>query len=349
MRRGQPLYRRPGDTFCQAVCNIVGLGPHGSRERPCVEEELLSLPNPAYPGTTYLLTRRCVQREFWLLPTPVTDEAFGYALCLAAKRHAIAIHGLVVMSNHWHAVFTDPKGRASLFARDVHALFARCLNARLDRVEAIWSSDRLSLVRLVGPDEVFAELVYVDVNPVAAGLVKEPERWGGLRATPRAALRKPRVFRRPTWFFRQGRDATCPEAVTLEVTPPPCFAGEDTLDFVQRFEAAVEERVAELNAEAEEEGLSYLGMARVRAQSRRQRPTTREPRRGRRPTVACRDVEVRARLLEELVQFRCEYQEARVVWLRGGEDVVFPRGTFLMRDFPNVVMPRGPDGAGAAA
>ena len=113
----------------------------------------MTWPRRIVPGTTYLLTRGCTQRRFMLVPRGLVPKRFGYCIALAAKRHGILVHAVTVMSNHWHGLVTDPHGRIPEFCRDVHSLAARALNAHLGRWEALWSSQRLSLVELVdGPD-----------------------------------------------------------------------------------------------------------------------------------------------------------------------------------------------------
>lgn len=318
----------------------------------------MTLAKPTYAHSTYLLTRRCVQRQFWLLPTPIVEAVFGYALGLAAQRHGVKVHNALVLSNHWHAVVTDPGGVVSDFARDVHALVARALNARLGRSESMWSSSGVSLVRLIRPEDVYAKMLYTEVNAVAAHLVSAPERWAGLRVTPRDALRRPRIFRRPRGFFREGAEASCPEEVELEVTVPACVAdGSGPEGFVRRFEESVAERVGLLRKEASAAGETYLGMRRVLTRKRRHRPAPKSepdpraegPKRARRPTVACGDAQLREQVLADLARFRSAYGAARVAWLAGEEEVTFPYGTNLMRGYPNVRVARPPDDAPRAA
>jgi putative transposase len=48
------------------------------------------------PGTTGLLTRRCTQRRFMLVPRGVVPEIFGYRIALAAERHGTEVHAVTV-------------------------------------------------------------------------------------------------------------------------------------------------------------------------------------------------------------------------------------------------------------
>jgi REP element-mobilizing transposase RayT len=120
----------------------------------------MTYPRRVVPGTTYLLTRRCMHRRFTLVPRGVVPKLFGYCVALAAERHGVEVHADTCMSNHWHAAVTDTDGNIPEFCRDVHSLSARALNAHLGRWEALWSSQRLSLVELIDAPDVWDKLVY---------------------------------------------------------------------------------------------------------------------------------------------------------------------------------------------
>src|SRR5690606_41410128 len=75
-------------------------------DQPCMTK-----PRCVLPGVVYLLTRRCSERRFFLLPDAVVTQVFEYLLGLLSKEYGIQIHAYVVMSNHYHLVVTDIKGR----------------------------------------------------------------------------------------------------------------------------------------------------------------------------------------------------------------------------------------------
>ena len=87
----------------------------------------MTYPRRVVPGTTYLLTRRCMHRRFTLVPRGVVPKLFGYCVALAAERHGVEVHADTCMSNHWHAAVTDTDGNIPEFCRDVHSLSARAL------------------------------------------------------------------------------------------------------------------------------------------------------------------------------------------------------------------------------
>ena len=75
----------------------------------------MSLPRQILPGTTYLLTRRCTQRQFLLRPSAVINQVFLCFLARAAELTGVQIHAFGVLSNHDHLVVTDPERRLASF------------------------------------------------------------------------------------------------------------------------------------------------------------------------------------------------------------------------------------------
>ena len=95
--------------------------------------------------------------------------------------------------------------------------------------------------------------------------------------------------------------------------------------------AACEEREARARAERDREGKRFLGRRNVLAQSRHDRPRTREPRFGISPKVGCRNKWRRIERLRANRQWTDDYLEALACWRAGERGVVFPYGTYKMR------------------
>ena len=282
----------------------------------------MSLPRQIIPGTSYMITRRCTQRQFLLAPSPRVCEVFLYCLAVAAERTGVQVHALTVMSNHYHIIVTDPVGRLPEFYGWLHPFVAKALNAHRGRWENFWASEPTSCVRLATPQDVLAKTVYALANPVAAGLVARGDDWPGLRIyTPGR-----RRIKRPSGFFRS--DGPMPEEVTLSVTLPPIGA-TNAHDALERVDAAVERCEAEVRATFRAESRAFLGVAAVRAQQPTAAPTTQEPRRELSPRVACRYQWLRIDILGRAKQFLVAYREALRRW-REKRDIAFPFGTYQM-------------------
>jgi putative transposase len=290
----------------------------------------MTAPRQVLPGTTYLVTRRCAQRQFLLKPSKATNEVILYLLAVAAKRFGVEVHAYCVLSNHFHLVVTDPDARLPAFHQFFDALVARALNAALGRWEAFWAPNSYSAVTLVSPSDVLEKVTYVLANPVAAGLVRSARAWPGLWCAPEWIGTDGLEVRRPKHFF--DPKGCLPEKITLELTVPPGFASGD--EFREQLVSALAAREAQAVREARS---GFLGVARVLAQKPMGRPTSGEPRRGLNPRVAARDKWKRIEALGRLVEFLRAYRSAWAARCAGGTNVMFPCGTYLLRVAHGVV------------
>ncbi|ABS27450.1 protein of unknown function DUF1568 [Anaeromyxobacter sp. Fw109-5] len=285
-------------------------------------------PRRVLPGTTYLVTRRCSERRFFLRPSRVVNEIFLYVLAVAARRYGLLVHAFCVLSNHAHLVVTDPHGRLPAFMQYLDSLVARAVNAHLGRFEGFWATDgSYSAVEPLDPGDVVAKTAYVLANPVAAGLVRRGAEWPGLWTAPAQLAGTRLSARRPTVFF--DPKSYMPDVAELELTVPPGFASAED------FRALVSEALGDLEEKHQRELASerrrFLGAARVLAQNPFSRPPRGEPRFALRPRIAARDKWRRIEAISRVKTFLREYRQAWTARRSGAPNVQFPAGTYLLR------------------
>ena len=287
----------------------------------------MSLPRQILPGSTYLLSRRCTQRQFLLKPTAMTTQIFMYVLAIAAKKTGVLLHAVCVLSNHWHAVVTDPEGRLPDFMCYVNKYVAKAVNASLGRWENLFATEQPSAVRLESPEDVIHKMLYTLLNPVESCLVKQPEKWLGLWG-----FEGERTVERPKVYFRP--DGPMPDQVQLKFEPPP--HAEGARDFYSAFCQQLALRAEELQAKNQKERRTYLGKRRIMKQSVYDRPRSAEPRRNLSPRVACQHKWLRIEALKRVKAFINAYREAYARWKQGVRDTVFPPGTYALRRYAGV-------------
>jgi len=283
----------------------------------------MTAPRQVLPGVTYLVTRRCVERQFLLRPGDTTNETFLYLLAVATRRYHIRLHAFCVLSNHYHLVYTDPKARMPAFQQYLDSLVGRALNAALGREDHFWSVDGYNAVALCAPDDVADKTAYVLANPVAAGLVEQARMWPGLWSGPEVLGDGRLTAQRPRHFF--AADGGMPRSEVLELTLPPGF------DSVAAFREAVENGLAERESAARRTFRQFLGVKKVLAQRATGRPAEPAPRGTLRPRVASRDKSLRIAALEQLRAFLGAYREAWELRRKKLAGVVFPAGTYQLR------------------
>jgi REP element-mobilizing transposase RayT len=287
----------------------------------------MTAPRQILPGTTYLVTRRCSQRQFLLRPSKLTNELFGYLLAVAAQRFRIDIHAFCVMSNHVHLILTDPAAQLPAFSQYLDSLVGRSVNAALGREESFWGPASYSAVSLVSPSDVVDKAAYVLANPVAAGLVRRGRHWPGLWSAPDQIGAAELGFERPAHFFRAN--GVMPERATLALVAPPAFPSAS--EFRRALSTALLSLEDALAAERHSKGGGFIGATRVLAQRPTARPLSSEPGGTLNPRVACRDKWKRIEALGRLAEFLRSYREAWRAWRSGAPSVVFPAGTYQIR------------------
>jgi REP element-mobilizing transposase RayT len=287
----------------------------------------MTAPRQVLAGSTYLVTRRCTQRQFLLRPSAKVDAIFKYLLAVAAHRYGIRLHALCVMSNHVHLVLTDPRGDLPAFAQYLASGVARATNSAHGRWESFWAPGSYSAVKLLTPTDVVAKMAYVLANPVAAGLVRHGRDWPGLWSSPESIGGPAVDVERPRFFF--DPNGPMPRNAALRLTRPAGF--ESPEDFDTQLAHALAELEAQAEANLSSEGRIFLGAGRVLTQKPTDRPASGEPRRALSPRVASRDKWKRIEALGRLVEFVARYREALTAWKSGFREALFPEGTYLLR------------------
>ena len=292
-----------------------------------LERRHMTPPRRIVQGASYLLTRRCSERRFFLRPSKPLNQTFLYLLAVAARRYGLRLHTFCVLSNHFHAVLTDPHGRLPAFEQFLDSLVARSVNSLLGRWESFWAPGSYSAVALSSPADLLRKAAYVLANPAAAGLVRRGSQWPGLWSSPDRVGAGPVTVARPKEFFREK--GPLPETAELELVCPEGFASAEA------FRGQLAEAVRELEDEAARalgaRGRKFLGVERVLAQRAGARPAPVEPRRGLEPRVAGEDKWKRVEALARLKAFLLEYRAAWRSFAQGLRGAEFPHGTYGLR------------------
>ncbi len=289
----------------------------------------MSTPRQIVPGRTYLVTRRCTQRQFLLRPERAIDDAFLYCLAVAAERFGITVHGWLAMSSHIHYLVTDHRGNLPAFLAFFHGMLARLVNSLRGRWENLWASEPTSAVWCVEAADRFDKLVYTLSNPVQDHLVERSSDWPGATSFAFHMTGRTKVFCRPRRFFRD--EGSMPETITLRAERLPGFEHLTDAEWAHKIADALHDVEAAARAERAATGRGILGRKAVLRALPTDSPSTEEPRRNLRPHVACLDETLRRAALWALSAFRHAYREARAFRLAGDHATVFPCGTYAFK------------------
>jgi REP-associated tyrosine transposase len=300
-----------------------------------LEDFIMSLPRPYRKQTAYLLTRRTLERRFFLNPDPQTARTLLFSLAFYAKKHGIKIHAYVFMSNHVHLVVTDMRGNLPDFTRDFYSSVARVMNKKMGRRENFWACGAGGATVLIGEQTILEKMAYTITNPVAAGVVPTHTRWKlnqnhskiPLISTLGAIKRRNcKRFLRPKNYFKLKGSAVADYGI-LTLEPPP---GTEEEQFNLKLDYHVKQREKELQKKRKNDNKPFLGMKNTFQIKPQHIPEKKEKRSKINPQLACSDL---IRLIGEknvLKQFRYAHKECRVEILAGKNMVFFPEGTYAM-------------------
>ena len=309
---------------CCNEVDFLKLSPSWGR---CTKE--MTKPRQVLKNRTYMLTRRCSERRFFLRPSKQVNQAFVYCFAVAAQKYQIDVYWLSVLSNHHHPGVKDKLANYPEFLGYFHSLLARCLNAHHGRYESFWSNEQSGVLLLGDGEAIFDKMIYALTNPVKDHLVDRVLNWPGFNSLRYQLSGKPVVVERPKWFFDE--DGDMPEQVELKFVRPPEFAHLSQQEWTDKIRAAVaeQERIA---AEARKEtGRRIVGRKAILRQSPHSSPKTRAKRRGMVPRVASKNKKRRVALLAARKRFQERYRDAFIRRSSGESGVVFPYGTYKLR------------------
>jgi len=183
-------------------------------------------------GATTALTRRTTLRKAFLGPWhELVDQCWLYALADAQRHTGMAIHHAVRVVNHHHLTVTPSEPNTGQFLRLLHgdisaAISTLLAHERYDTPCSVFDVRPTHCMRLLDAEAQASHLLYERLNPVAAGLVREPDHMPGLALGFDHWKTGGLAVKRPPLYFSKNR----PEELRLELTPPPllyrCYGGE---------------------------------------------------------------------------------------------------------------------------
>lgn len=174
------------------------------------------LPRLTLPGYAHHVIQRGNNRQ----PIFVDDEDFAmlYALWVEhAPQWQVAVHAFVLMDNHFHLLVT-PSTDTSLpqMMQAVGRRYVQYFNRRHGRSGTLWEGRYRSTV-LQADRYVLPCMVYMDLNPVRAGLVSRPGDYHWSSHAHWMGVRNDRLLTAPAQFWDLGNTPFAREAAYADL------------------------------------------------------------------------------------------------------------------------------------
>ena len=140
-------------------------------------------PRMYLPGYPYHIIQRGNNREATFF---AEQDYLFYLACLedAAKRYRVAIHAYVLMTNHVHFLATPSyKQSISLAMQSIGRRYVQYINKEYFRTGTLWEGRHKASI-VDAENYLLTCSRYIEMNPVAANMVKHPAeyRWSSYRA-----------------------------------------------------------------------------------------------------------------------------------------------------------------------
>jgi putative transposase len=136
------------------------------------------LPRLTVPGYPHHIIQRGNNRQAIFAGTPDYELLLSLIDEHARKQH-VAIHAYVLMSNHFHLLATpETEDGIPQMMQAVGRRYVRNYNLRHARTGTLWEG-RYKSTLIQAERYLLACMVYLDLNPVRAGMVADPAdyRW----------------------------------------------------------------------------------------------------------------------------------------------------------------------------
>ena len=224
----------------------------------------------------------------------------------------------------------DAEGRLPDFLRDVNRSVANVINARYRTSGSVFQQEP-SKVKLHGAKAIIDKIAYVLANPVAAGTVRDPREWPGLRTRIGDMGRTTIRGARPEYYFGRRKTMRSDAAFMVEMPAPLVEAyGDEGAKRV--LTEALEAKVAEARREVRAKGWRFVGAKRAANVSPFKQAVAFEVFGARNPDLSTYGLprEEEAQVKRSYIAFHLAYQEYRQRMLRGDPDVRWPPGTWAM-------------------
>jgi putative transposase len=219
------------------------------------------LPRLTVPGYPHHIIQRGNNRQA-IFTANADYEALLAMIEEYAHKAGIAIHAYVLMSNHFHLLAT-PDTAASIpqMMQDVGRRYVRYFNQRQGRTGTLWEG-RYKSTLIQAERYLLACMVYIDLNPVRAGIALTPGDYPWSSHGHYVGLRNDRLVSPHPLYWELGntpfaRDAAYAELVRAGISAQQQHALTDSAlrgwalgeaDYVADLQKRTQRRVSKTRA-----------------------------------------------------------------------------------------------------
>ena len=185
------------------------------------------LPRLSVPGFLHHVIHRGNNRQAIFLGEPDRQRMLDLLAELSA-RHQVSIHAYVLMDNHIHLLATPAtEGGLSSMMQAMGRSYVRYFNGRAGRTGTLWEGRYRSTV-IEAERYLFPCMVYMDLNPVRAGMVHAPQDFPWSSYAHYVGLRTDKLVTPHPRVWALGNTPFAREASYLDMVRQGLSAGQQS-------------------------------------------------------------------------------------------------------------------------
>jgi putative transposase len=274
------------------------------------------------PGIFRIITIRTEGAHFWMRPSKDINKIIGGVIARYAEILGVEIYAYVFVSNHYHLLIRCPLGNSDEFEENVNRELARRLNWKNRRTGKFWAR-RYSEQEVLSDNDLVEAFLYIVTNATRHGLVANPKDWPGLCSYNQCLNEKELIF--PFHHYSAEDDEVKVTYHALKLSMLPEFEGLSKKERQDRIQKLLDEKVKELVEDRKSQGLGFLGVEAIKAQSPNNVPQniSKSPR----PPCYTKCNQLRKEFKRREADRRDAYDEASMRFRLGNLNTIFPDDT----------------------
>jgi hypothetical protein len=292
---------------------------------------------PTESDTTLVeVTCRVMQGRALLRPSTLVNRRILGVFGRAQQLYDFALHAVVFLSNHWHALFSFPDVEEQRLAlQHIQGNLAREVSRLHDWSGPFWGGRYRGIPVSEEERAQVERMCYLLEQGCKEDLVASPLEWPGVSSAWHLArgldeMEGEWVDRTAMYRARRSgakvTEADFTEIVKVKLEPLPCWKDVGAEEYRSRIRDLIEAITENTRERHRAEGSRPLGAEKVKARHPHSRPLgmKRLPA----PAFHCASKERRARFWRELREFLAAFYAAAERLAAGDLTVEFPAGSF---------------------
>jgi putative transposase len=174
------------------------------------------LPRLTVPGYPHHIIQRGNNRQPIFVDAEDDKQLLGM-LEEHSRRFRVAVHAYVLMSNHFHLLATpEDSSGVPLMMQAIGRQYVRYFNRRQARTGTLWEG-RYRSTLIQAERYLLACMVYIDLNPVRAGMVSDPAAYPWSSHAHYIGRRNDRLVTPHPLYWQLGNTPFSREAAYVEL------------------------------------------------------------------------------------------------------------------------------------